>query len=118
MKVSQRLAVLLVLWLPFSVAALAAIAITFGAIAVGDKEQQQGYGKNVLRAMDKVLAAVAGYSGAYTFSAEIGMADANRNRFGFTYAWVRKALDSIQPGHCEGSAKNEQLMQDFINNQK
>lgn len=109
MTVAQRLSVLLVLWLPFSLAALAAVGITFGVIAVGDKEQQQGYGKDVLRAMDKVLAVVVGYSGAYTFSAEIGMADASRNRFGFTYSWVRKALDIIQPGHCEGAAKKEGL---------
>ena len=96
-----RLAILPVLWLPFSIASLVAVAVTLFVILFGDKEQQQGYGKNVLRAMDKVLAAVCGFGGYYTFSAELAFATWP------PFVAVRWVLDKIQAGHCLGAAKNE-----------
>ena len=98
-----RLAILFVLWLPFSLASLVAIVVTFCVILFGSKEQQQGYGKNVLRAMDKVLAAVCGFSGYYTFSAELAYTDWP------PFVFIRRMLDKIQPGHCSGAAVNEGL---------
>lgn len=105
MSIAARLAVAMVLWFPFSLAGLAAIVITAWVVLFGDKQQQQGYGKDVLRAMDKVLAAVCGFSGYYTFSAELGVNVVSR--FGFDYQWIRWVLDWIQADHCLGAAKNE-----------
>lgn len=104
MNILSRLAILLVLWLPFSLASLVAIVVTFGVILFGDKEQQQGYGKNVLRAMDKVLAAVCGFSGYFTFSAELAFATWR------PFVVIRWLLDKIEAGHCAGAAKNEGLV--------
>ena len=105
MNIAQRFAILLVLWLPFSIAGIVASIVTLAVILFGSKDEQQGYGKNVLRAMDKVLAAVCGFSGSYTFSAECGVAKAR------PWTWVSWMLDKIQQGHCEGAAKNEGLIQ-------
>lgn len=95
----KKLAIIIVLWLPFSIGCAAAILVSMAAILLEENE----YGKDVLRAMDKVLAAVLGFSGYFTLSAECGVATAQ--------PWValRWALDKIQPGHCDGAAKNEGL---------
>lgn len=97
--VIKKLAFTLVLWLPFSLGAIASVVTSLFAIWA----EKNTYGKNVLRAMDKTLAAVLGFSGYLTLSAECGVAT--------TQPWValRKALDLIQAGHCEGAAKNEGL---------
>lgn len=95
-----KLALIVVLWLPFSLGCAVAIVTSLFAIVF----EHNVYGKNVLRAMDKVLAAVLGFSGYYTLSAECGIA---------TQApWIhlRWLLDKIQAGHCEGAAKNEGLL--------
>lgn len=110
MSIAQRLALLIVLWLPFTLAGIGAAVISFTVVSFGNHDQQQGYGKDVLRAMDKVLAAVLGYSGQYTTSAELGVDDPARNRFGFRFAALRWLLDKIQPGHCVGAAVNEGLL--------
>lgn len=98
----KRLAFVLILWLPFSIGCLLAIVTSLAAIALEENE----YGKNVLRAMDKVLAATVGFSGYFTLSAECGVAQ--------TQPWIqlRWLLDKIQAGHCRGSAKNEGLIKD------
>lgn len=103
MKISQRLAVLMVLWLPFSIASVIAIIVTFFIVLFGTEKLQQGYGKNILRAMDKTLAALCGFDGYFTFSAECGVATSQ------PWIAVRAMLDKIQPGHCEAAAKNEGL---------
>lgn len=99
-----RLGILLVLWLPFAIAGLFAAVITFFVILFGDKEKHWGYGKDVLRAMDKVLAAVCGFSGYFTFSAELGVDDRKWCRA------IRWLLDLIQPGHCVEAARREGLL--------
>ena len=96
----KKIAIILVLWLPFSLGAIAAILVSLIAILF----DRIHYGKDVLRAMDKLLAAVLGFSGYFTLSAECGIEQRQ--------PWValRGILDWIQPGHCEGAAKNEGLI--------
>lgn len=96
----KKIALILILWLPFSIGCAVAIVISLAAILL----EENDYGKNLLRAMDKVLAAVMGRSGFYTLSAECGVIDA------FPFAQIRRLLDAIQRGHCEGSAINEGLL--------
>lgn len=96
----KKAAIILVLWLPFSLGAIASVIVSLVAIIV----ENNTYGKDVLRAMDKTLAAVLGFSGRYTLSAECGIATVA------PWTWLRRALDLIQPGHCEGAAKNEGLI--------
>lgn len=95
-----KMAFILVLWLPFSAGGIVAIVASFFAILF----DHQVYGKNLLRAMDKTLAAVCGFSGFYTLSAECGIAPEQ--------PWIalRNVLDMIEPGHCEGAARNERLI--------
>lgn len=95
-----KLALIFILWLPFSLGCAIAIVTSLFAIVFEHNE----YGKNVLRAMDKVLASVLGFSGYYTLSAECGVAS--------NQPWIglKAILDSIQAGHCEGAAKNEGLI--------
>lgn len=99
-SIVKKLAIILVLWLPFSIGALAAIFVSLAAILL----EENAYGKDVLRAMDKLLAAVFGFSGFFTLSAECGVAK--------EAPWVqlRWILDKIQEGHCIGAAKNEGLI--------
>lgn len=94
-----KLALILVLWLPFTLGCLAAGVVSLLAILFDWTD----YGKNVLRAMDKTLAAVLGFSGFFTLSAECGVSNEK------PWVWLRWLLDRIQPGHCEGAAKNEGL---------
>ena len=97
----KKLAIILILWLPFSIGSLVAILVSLFAILAEKNE----YGKNVLRAMDKTLAAVLGFTGYYTLSAECGVSRAP--------AWsaLRWALNKIQAGHCDGAAEREGLKQ-------
>lgn len=100
MSIFARLAILIVLWLPFTLGCLAAGVVSLLAVIFG----WERYGKDVLRAMDKTLAAVLGFSGFFTLSAECGVAT------GAPWTWLRAALDLIQPGHCVGAARNEGLL--------
>ena len=95
-----KLALIVVLWLPFSLGCAVAIVTSLFAIVF----EHNVYGKNVLRAMDKVLAAVFGFSGFYTLSAECGVSA--------SAPWVqlRWLLDKIQKDHCIGAARNEGLI--------
>lgn len=96
----KKLALILILWLPFSLGCLAAILTSLFAIIA----EENKYGKDVLRAMDKVLAAVCGFSGYFTLSAECGVATNQ------PWTGLRWVLDKIQAGHCEGAARNEGLI--------
>lgn len=95
----KKLAIILVLWLPFSIGCIVAIFASLFAIVV----EENHYAKDVLRAMDKVLAAVCGFSGYYTLSAECGVATDK------PWTILRWMLNKIQSGHCEGAAINEGL---------
>jgi hypothetical protein len=96
----KKLLIILILWLPFSLGSFASIFVSLWAIVF----EQQVYGKNVLRSMDKTLAAVLGFGGMYTLSAECGVSTAR------PWTWLRHALDAIQPGHCAGAARKEGLL--------
>jgi len=96
----KKLAIILVLWLPFSLGCLAAVIVSLLAILM----EENVYGKDVLRAMDKLLAAVLGFSGFFTLSAECGI---SRDTPWIQLRWL---LNKIQPFHCEGAAKKEGLI--------
>lgn len=100
MTLLTKLAILIVLWLPFTLGCLAAGMLSLLAIIF----EWQTYGKNLLRAMDKVLAALVGFDGYHTLSAECGVSTHP------LAVLLRRALDLIQPGHCVGAAKNEGLL--------
>lgn len=89
-----------VLWLPFSVAAIASVGIALWAVF-----SDQAYAKDILRSQDKLMAALLGWGGDYTVSAECGSRQAGC-RF---CRMVCRLLNVIQPGHCEGAARNEGL---------
>ena len=89
-----------VLWLPFSIASLLSVPIVLAAVFTS-----RGYAKDCLRAQDKLMAALLGWGGAYTVSAECG----SRRKDCRFCTLVCRALNLIQPGHCEGAAKNEGL---------
>ncbi len=90
-----------VLWLPFALASLASIVV--GLIAVFRDDEP--YAKDILRAQDKLAAALFGWGGANTVSAECGSRQA-----GCAFCrFVCRVLDLIQPGHCKGAAKHEGL---------
>lgn len=94
----KLLVALLVLWLPFSLAAIVAIPVSLVAVFL-----EWEYAKNILRAKDKLAAALLGWSGRYTVSAECGASDC---RFCRSVCWL---LNWIDKGHCEGAAKREGL---------
>lgn len=96
MKAVRVLVALLVLWVPFSFAAIVAIPVSLVALFT-----EWEYAKNILRAKDKMAAALLGWSGRYTISAECGKSECRFCKV------VCKFLDMIQPGHCEGAAKRE-----------
>lgn len=98
MKAVRVLVALLVLWVPFSFAAIVAIPVSLVAVFT-----EWEYAKNILRAKDKMAAALLGWSGRYTISAECWKSECRLCKF------VCAFLDLIQPGHCAGAAKREGL---------
>lgn len=96
-KIGWFVVALLLLWLPFSIAAVLAIPVALWALVTEEWE----YAKNILRAMDCTTAALFGRSGRYTVSAECGASDCVACRL------LCRFLDLIQPGHCAGAAKRE-----------
>lgn len=101
-RLPAMLVALLVLWLPFSVTAILAVVLAPLALLV----DKWTYGKDLLRAMDKLGAALLGWGGRYTVSAECGSrrADCRLCRF------VCRLLNVIDPGHCVGAAKREGVL--------
>lgn len=93
----KTLIAIFVLWLPFSLFAIAAIPVSLIAIMTDTFP----YGKDILRAMDKLAAAVMGWSGFYSVSAECWHSECKLCRL------ICRLLDLIQLGHCEGAAKRE-----------
>lgn len=88
---------LLVLWLPFSAAAIVAIPVSLVAVFL-----EWEYAKNILRAKDKLAAALLGLGdGTRTVSAECGRSECRACML------ICKLLDWVQPGHCKGAAARE-----------
>ncbi|MFA7279610.1 MAG: hypothetical protein WC100_05905 [Sterolibacterium sp.] len=98
-RVPAMIAALLVLWLPFSVTAILAVVLAPLALLV----DEWTYGKDLLRAMDKLGAALLGWGGRYTVSAECGSRKSECRLCRF----VCRLLDIIDPGHCKGAAQRE-----------
>lgn len=94
----KRILAVLLLWFPFSIAALVAIPVLLFSIIAED----ESIWKPVGRAMDKLLAAILGFSGNHTLSAELGAST--------DYRWLRKFLDLFEAGHCMKAAKSEGLL--------
>lgn len=97
----MRIAVALALWLAFTVLVLAGIVVAPVAILAG----HWGYAKELGAAMDRLGAAVLGWGGDNTISAECGSRNSDC-RFCKFVCWM---LNLVQPGHCEGAAKHEGL---------
>ena len=91
-------AAFLILWLPFSLACLVAVPVSFVGIAVWS----QGYGKNLLGGMDRTGSGLLGLDARYTISAHCGVNPRLKP--------LRILLDLIQQGHCEGAARKEGLL--------
>jgi len=89
----------LILWLVFSIAGLVAIPRLLYGVVTNNERIWSPVG----RAMDRVLAALLGYSGRYTTSAELAVSDRHQ--------WLRNLVDKLEPGHCEKEARKEGLIQ-------
>lgn len=94
----KKLLEITLLWIPFSLATLVSIPVLIYGMLTDD----ESIWKPIGRAMDKLLAALLGYSGNHTLSAELGAST--------DYGRLRKFLNMIEPYHCEKSAKNEGLI--------
>lgn len=94
----RRIFAVLLLWIPFSLAALVAIPVFLWGIVSEDESIWRPTG----RALDKLLATLLGFSGNHTLSAELGAST--------DYHWLRIFLDKIQAGHCLKAAKDEGLI--------
>lgn len=94
----KTLLAILMLWIPFSLAAIVSIPV----LLYGMLTENESIWKPIGRAMDKLLATLLGYPGNHTLSAELGAST--------DYEWLRKLLNMIEPFHCEKSAKNEGLI--------
>lgn len=94
----RQLFAIILLWLPFSLAAIVAIPVLLYGMITADET----IWKPVGRAMDKLLAALLGYSGNHTLSAELGAST--------DYKLLRKLLNLFESLHCEKAAKNEGLI--------
>ena len=96
---------LLVLWVPFSLGMLFAIPVSLALIVVS--EDVDMYTRDLLRAMDKTCAALFGWGGFYTISAECG----SRRKHCRFCRMVQKLFELIgQPEHNVEAAKNEGLL--------
>ena len=96
----KYVAAFLILWLPFSLACLVAVPVSFVGIVVWS----QGYGKNLLGGMDRTGSGLLGLDARYTISAHCGAMSKPYLRP------LRFFLDLIKPGHCEGAARKEGLL--------
>jgi hypothetical protein len=91
----RKVVILVLVWLSFVVAALAAIPLSL--LYLTERE----YGRNVLLSMDRVMAAVLGWSGQYTVSAQCGK----------SACWLCQAvcwlLNRMDRNHCDDAARDE-----------
>jgi hypothetical protein len=97
-QVGIYLVAVFALWLPFSIAALVSIPVVLWSVFTNTS-----YAKDCLRAQDKLMAALFGWGGMYTVSAECG---STRKDCRLCRA-ICGLLNFIQPGHCVGAAANE-----------
>jgi hypothetical protein len=91
----RKVVILVLVWLSFVLAALAAIPLSLLYLT------ERPYGRNVLLSMDRVMAAVLGWSGMYTVSAQCGKSACLLCR---VVCWL---LNRIDPNHCQDAASGE-----------
>lgn len=96
-----RKALSLALWVPFALFSLVAVMVAPAAVIF----ERWTYARDLGRGMDKLGAAVLGWGGDYTISAECG---ARRKACRFCRV-VCRILDLVDPGHCPGAAEHEGL---------
>lgn len=99
--ITARKVLSLVLWVPFALFALVSVLLAPAAVIF----DRWGYAKDLGRGMDRLGAAVLGWGGDYTISAECGSRH-SKCSFCKLVCWL---LDRVQFGHCESAAKNEQI---------
>lgn len=95
MKDIRRLVFTLTLWLMFTFGCFCAPFMVIGYTYF----KQKGYMQNVIKAADRLCAALLGFTGRQMLSTEL----IHETRL----IWMKKALDEIEPGHCEESAIEE-----------
>jgi len=99
---------LLVIWLLFCAGAVicfAAPLVSVILVIIQPSLRQQRI-QNIVRSMDRLNAALLGWSGANTISGECG---ADNCRF---CTWVCKILNVAEEGHCRKTAVNEGLIKE------
>lgn len=94
----KKFTAIILLWFPFSLAAIISIPVLLYGIIAENEEVWKPVG----RAMDKLLAAILGYSGNHTLSAELGASH--------DMPLLRRFLDMIEPEHCHKAAIAEKLI--------
>jgi hypothetical protein len=95
----MRILISLLLWLPFAVFSIVAVVLSPFAILL----EEWTYAKDLGRAMDKLGAAVMGWGGHFTISAECGR---RKCHFCTFVCWM---LDFVDKGHCAGAAEREKI---------
>lgn len=91
----KRSALMFFLWLAFTAGCLASPIV----VPLLPFVRRHRYSFFVLCAADRLMAALLGFSGRVTLSAEL----AHSNK----YPWLRDSLNRIEPNHCEESAYSE-----------
>ena len=95
MKALRKFWFIFVLWLMFS---FGCFCVPFLAI-VYPWFKHRGYMQNVVKAADRMCAALLGFSGRQMLSTEL--------IYETRLMWMRKELDNIEKNHCEESAYEE-----------
>lgn len=92
---AKRYVLVVLLWMLFSCCCFAApfLAMFFRWYPKGS------YVRRFVRAADRLIAAMLGYSGRFTLSAEL--ADHS------SHQWLRDILNLVEPNHCEIEAMEE-----------
>jgi hypothetical protein len=99
--VKRALVAIVFIWLPCALAALVAIPVSLVAIVL----DEMPYGKHVLRAMDRLAAAVLMFDGERTVSAECGRSECRACK------WLCAVLNLVEKegvDHCRKAAQKEE----------
>jgi len=91
----KKYALVFLLWLAFAAGCFVAPFM----VPVLPLVRRRRYSFFALCAADRLMAALLGFSGRVTLSAELSHSD--------RYPWLRDSLNRIQPNHCEESAYSE-----------
>jgi hypothetical protein len=95
MKYPRKFIFVLTLWILFAIGCFAAPFL----VIVYPYFKKHGYTRNIVKAADRMCAALLGFTGRQMLSTELIQ--------GTRLIWMREELDEIQPRHCEESAYEE-----------